>query len=364
MKKARYIAVLSVFCLLIGGIPIWSIAKGDEDVSAWERRRLQQFPELTLSALQSGDFMQDFESYLSDQFPMRDMFRRLKARIHFDLLGQKDNSGIYIAEGHASKLDPTLDEKSVLNFTDKITELYTSYIEGTDCRAYYGIIPDKNYFLSEKNGYPSLDYNELFRTVDSKLGFMTKIDIKDLLSINDYYTTDTHWKQESITDVAEAIRQKMGMSDAASYEEKTVGEFYGVYYGQSALDLDSDEIKYLTNEEIESCTVFNEETQKQTKVYDTEKTDSMDLYDIYLSGAVSLMEITNPTAKTGKELVIFRDSFGSSITPLLLSGYEKVTLIDTRYIMPELIGNFTDFKNQDVLFLYSTLLINSSGAMK
>lgn len=364
MKRVRYIAVVLVFCLIIGGTSIWIFAKDSEEISSWERRRLQQFPSLTWSSLQSGDFMEDFESYLSDQFPLRNMFRRLKAKIHFDLLGQKDNSGIYIAEGHASKLDSVFKEDQVLNFTNKIEELYTSYIEDTDCKAYYSIIPDKNYFLSEKNGYPAFDYNELFNTVDGELDFMTKIDIKDLLLLDDYYTTDTHWKQESITDVAEKIRSEMGMDKVVSYEEKSIGEFYGVYYGQSALNLPSDEIRFLTNAEIESCTVLNGETGKKTKVYDMEKLSSMDLYDVFLSGAVSFMEITNPTAKTGKELVIFRDSFGSSLAPLLLSGYEKVTLIDTRYIMPELIEGLIEFENQDVLFVYSTLLINSSGALR
>lgn len=364
MKKIKHIAVLIVFCLIIGGTSLWSIAESDKDISSWERRKLQQFPDVSWSNFQSGKFMEDFESYLSDQFPMRDMFRRLKAKIHFDLLQQKDNSGIYLAEGHASKLDPLMNEKLVQNFTDKITSLYNSYIEGTDCKAYFSIIPDKNYFLAEKNGYPSLDYKGLFRIVDSNLSYMTKIDIADLLSIEDYYTTDTHWRQEKITDVAEKIRSGMGMDNGITYEEKSIGDFYGVYYGQSALDLDSDEIRYLTNKEIESCTVFNGETQRETKVYDMDKLESMDLYDIYLSGAVAFMEITNPNAKTGRELVVFRDSFGSSITPLLLSGYEKVTLIDTRYIMPELIGEYIDFESQDVLFIYSTLLINSSNALK
>ncbi|MBQ8504471.1 MAG: hypothetical protein IJ491_09395 [Clostridia bacterium] len=364
MKKIRYIAIILVFSLLIGGTSLLGIAKSDEEISAWERRRLQQLPELSWSSLQSGDFMKNFESYLSDQFPLRDSLRRLKARIHFNVLGQKDNSGIYIAEGHAGKLDPVLNDDLVQGFTDKVTELYDTYLAATDCKVYYSVIPDKNYFLAEKNGYPAFDYAELFGMVDKNLRFMTKIDISELIEIEDYYTTDTHWKQESITDVAHKIRTAMGMKSDASYEEKSVGEFYGVYYGQSALPLEADEIKYLTNEELELCTVFNAETQKNTRVYDMEKLQSMDLYDVFLSGAVSFMEISNPTAKTGRELVIFRDSFGSSLAPLLLSGYEKVTLIDTRYIMPELVGEYITFKNQDVLFIYSTLLINSSGALK
>ena len=56
--------------------------------------------------------------------------------------------------------------------------------------------------------------------------------------------------------------------------------------------------------------------------------------------------------------------FGSSMAPLLVSDYSKVTLVDTRYIAPKLVGNFVDFEGADVLFLYSTLILNQSAALK
>ena len=76
------------------------------------------------------------------------------------------------------------------------------------------------------------------------------------------------------------------------------------------------------------------------------------------------MEIENPMATTDKELVLFRDSFGSSIAPLLAQGYKKVSVVDIRYIQSNFVGSFVDFENKDVLFLYSTTLINNSSAMK
>ena len=99
---------------------------------------------------------------------------------------------------------------------------------------------------------------------------------------------------------------------------------------------------------------------QKTGLYDMEKANGRDLYEVFLSGANPLVTIENPAAKTEKELVLFRDSFGSSIAPLLTSGYKKITVVDTRYMEPSLIGNFVKFDNQDVLFLYSTVLLNSS----
>jgi len=64
-------------------------------------------------------------------------------------------------------------------------------------------------------------------------------------------------------------------------------------------------------------------------------------------------------AENSRELILFRDSFGSSIAPLLLDGYSKITLVDTRYIHPDLLGKFVDFRGCDVLFLYSILVLNT-----
>lgn len=367
MKKARYIATVVVIFLIIGATSAAYIFVADKESSSWERRPLQQFPELSWSELQSGSFMKEFESYLCDQFPLRDSFRRLKAKTQFNIFLQKDNNGVYIAQGHASKLDAVMNEKLVDGFGDKIKKLYDMYLKDTSCRAYYSIIPDKNYYLAQSNGYPTMDYTDLYNRVNSHLSYMTKIDVTDLLSVDDYYTTDTHWRQESITDVADKIREAMGMLSVSSYEEKSIGDFYGVYYGQSALDLPCDEIRYLTNSEIEGCITYNHDPmakEKESTVYDKNKLDSNDRYDFYLSGATPLIEIKNPAGEKGRELVVFRDSFGSSLTPLLLSGYAKITLVDTRYMNPDSIGDYITFDRQDVLFVYSTMIVNSSNTLR
>ena len=90
----------------------------------------------------------------------------------------------------------------------------------------------------------------------------------------------------------------------------------------------------------------------------------MDKYDLFLSGATPIIQIRNKNATTDKELIIFRDSFGSSISPLFTEAYSKITLVDIRYIATSLISNYIEFKNQDILFLYSTLVINESGSLK
>ena len=115
---------------------------------------------------------------------------------------------------------------------------------------------------------------------------------------------------------------------------------------------------------IENAVVTNFETNQKTAVYDMEKAAGKDPYEMFLSGSVSLLTIENPSAKTDKELVIFRDSFASSLAPLLLEGYAKITLVDIRYLPSARLGSFVTFDKQDVLFLYSVPVLNNSETIK
>ena len=364
MKKIKNVglaALVLVWIALIGAA--WFGPA--EDMSEAERRKLAQFPKLNAQTLLDGDFMEDFESYTLDQFPLRDSFRQLKALVHYRLLGQKDNNGIYVAEGYAAQLEYPLDRASVANAVEKFTRLYEKYLEGS--RIVVSVVPDKGYYLAEENGYLSMDYEALFEAVREGMPWAEYVDLTDCLEIGDYYRTDTHWRQEKITDAAERLCEALDAS-AFKTEELIFGKverpFYGVYHGQAALPMDAEELYVLENEILENCRVYNRETGKTGSVIDRGKLDGSDLYEVYLSGPVSLLTVENPAARTDRELIVFRDSFGSSMVPLLLKDYAAVTVVDIRYISGDVLGEFIDFHGQDVLFLYSTLVLNNSNTLK
>ena len=197
------------------------------------------------------------------------------------------------------------------------------------------------------------------------MNFAEYIGITQLLELSDYYCTDTHWRQEKITDVAQHLAAGMGVSLSAKYiVNQADTPFYGVYYGQSALPLPHDDLYYLDNEVLKDCKVYDFETSAYIPIYDLDKTKGNDPYEMFLSGSKSLLTIENPNASTDKELIVFRDSFGSSIAPLFAEGYAKITLVDIRYISPNMLGRFIEFTNQDVLFLYSTSVLNNSITIK
>lgn len=358
MSKLNNFIVTFIFITIIIGIFVLNLIEQDKNISITERRKLAQFPEFSLEKLLNGDFFENFENYAVDQMTSRDFFRNIKSLWSIKIFNQKDDNKMFQKDGAIYKMEYPLNNKNIEKSANKINEIYTKYLQNNE-NVYYAIIPEKNYYLNDDN-YLLMDYDKLTEIMSNNLMNLKYIDIWNDLELGDFYKTDLHWKQECLRDVVKKIEKEMNLEDTSNikYKKENQGEFYGTYYGQISTRIKPDELYILSNKTIENCITYNYETKKQNKIYDTKQTN--DKYDIYLSGATPLITIDNPNAKTDRELLLFRDSFGSSIAPLLVENYKKITLIDIRYIATDLLNNYIDFGNQDVLFLYSSLILNQN----
>ena len=101
MKKIRIIGIAFVVALWLA-IALWAWLSPAKERSVAERRSLAQMPTLSAKTLEDGSFVNKFEDYTLDQFPARDSFRSLKSMFVYGILQQKDNNGIYIADGYAA----------------------------------------------------------------------------------------------------------------------------------------------------------------------------------------------------------------------------------------------------------------------
>ncbi len=382
------LTVLFLCWLLVGGYYLISEPK---EYSAAERRRLAAAPALTFTSIKNGSYLSSMENYVKDQFPARDSFRNVKtASSLYGFLRLQDN-GYTIRDGHLALMDMALNEASVTYACTQIRYLYDAYLADSGCRVYYCIIPDKNYYLALSDpSYPTPDYKAMELQTHELLDFASLIDIRNALTLASFYRTDTHWKQESLVPAADTILSAMSADDrlTSSTEEYSVetalDSFHGVLCGNMGWDIPSEPMYYLTSDRIQSAEAVHLENNGCSTVYDphylTFDGPGADPYSFFLSGSSAFVTIKNTAASPAasetsaaeeqlsipqsRELVVFRDSFGSSIAPLFLAGYDQITLIDTRYINPSLIGDYITFTDQDVLFLYSTLLINNSYSLK
>jgi len=355
-----------VLCAMVGAAIVFIILSGifitDKEVSVSERRKLTQLPKINIERVLDGRYMNEFESYCQDQFPFREVFRKVKAITAINLFQQKDNNGIYAVNGNASSIDGKLNVSSIEYAANRFKYIVDKY-DIQEENIFVSIIPDKNYFLAKINGYPYIDYEKLESLLLDELNSFTYIDIMDTLNLEDYYMTDSHWKQECIIDTANVLKVNLNSSKNSLYQVNEISRpFYGVYYGQLSLNLKPDKIRYLTNNTINNLKACLYDGNV-IPVYDA-YTDSDDLYDSFLDGPEPIVIIENAFAENDKELIVFRDSFGSSIAPLLAEGYKKVTLIDIRYIRSDTLSQFIDFEDSQVLFLYSTAVLNNSVTLK
>lgn len=357
MKRRNQVIVV-IFSVVFLTLSLWNILGEAPFYSESERRALAKFPELTGESLFSGEFAEDFDAYAVDHFPARDAWRKMKAYVQMYVLGKMDNNGIYLSEGHVSKIEYPMNPEMLdyaLQLFGKVKELYLE-----DNEIYLAVIPDKNRYLAEERKHLSMDYDAFSKYMREGMPYADYIEIADLLEAEDYYATDTHWKQEEIVDVAERIAGAMGADISSDYRKcQLENPFYGVYLGQSALDLRPDQMVYLVNETLQGVSVEGAQA-----MYDMKKAEGLDAYEIFLSGNQPVIRIENKENLSGNRLIIFRDSFGSSIAPLFVKGYSEIVLVDLRYISSENVGELVDFGNADVLFLYSTLLLNNSRSMK
>lgn len=358
-KKDIWNIVLTAGFLFVFSLA--SILKPAEEVSLQERRKLAQFPEVSMKSVLDGRFSKGFEAYVMDQFPGRNAFLQLNTVLDRYVLGRKDIDGITVHDGAAYAMEYPMHIDSIEHAAHIFTKIQDTYLN-EDNHVYVSVIPDKSKFLGDDA--LKMDHAAFAQKVKDALPAMQYIDIMSTLTVEDYYKTDPHWRQEKIVDTADVLIRSMGGSTSTAYEvEKAADNFLGSYGGKVP-GLKKEDMYYLTNDRIEKLTVYDAQNDREIDVYDMKKANGRDPYEMYLSGPLSLIKIHDPTVKNGRKLVLFRDSFGSAIAPLLTGTYEDITLVDIRYLPSALLGNKVDFTNADVLFLYSTSVLNHSETLK
>ena len=349
-----FCGVLLLFCAATAFLP-------KETISTAERRRLASFPSFSWDALWSGAYADGLSAYVNDHFALRDGLRAVNTAVRTTVFRQPTVGGVTELDGYLFSPQSALDERAVRQNAEKLQSLIDTYFP--DQTVYFSVIPDKADFAPE--ALPRLDTDAVVSLLCASLG-AEYIDMRSTLELADYYRTDTHWRQERLGDTAAALLEGMGLTlsdDLSAGTQNAVEPFYGVLWGRYGLPLPGDTLVYCATPATESAVVKNLDHPDVKTVYDLQTT-SPDPYDLFLSGASSVVEIESPLAQTNRHLVLFRDSFAGSLAPWLLTQYEKITMIDIRYIASAQIGAYAELSADDVLFLYSTSVLNTGGVLK
>ncbi len=267
---------------------------------------------------------------------------------------QKGKADIVKLNNHLTKENAYMNIAQTDYALSLFNRIYDEHLSDSKC--YFVLVPDKAFYLYDAEN----TYEKMYAYMCEKLPAFTPINVYDLLCADDYFYTDMHLKQECVTDVCDRISSEMGHSTDKAVERKLLSEnFLGNYAQKSSIKTEEEKLCYLTNDEIKKLY-----TAENIPIYDFDKLSTENQYDFFLSGNQSVITIKNDNAKNDNRLIVFRDSFFSNVAPLLSLDYAEVVLVDLRYIISDVLSDYVDFENADVLFMYSTTLVNSSLSMK
>lgn len=329
MKKALVI----LFVAFIGGFLLLNIALPDRTFSDMENRNLAEKPALSLKSVLSGQFESDAESYVTDQFALRDSWIALKAYTE-RLLGRHENNGVYIC---SDTLIERIDEPDADRLAANLSAV-NRFAENSAVPVYFTLIPSAAEIWQNRlpAGAPRYDERTLLESLSAE---MAPFYIDTLSALEEhsgealYYRTDHHWTSLGALYGAQALVDGIGInfSCAADYAPVRVTDaFYGTLYSRSgARFIQPDGIDvYVPGGDI-TVAHIDGENETVTGLYDEEKLAVKDKYAFFMGGNQPLAVVR--TGNEGKKLLLIRDSYADCEIPFLCGAFSEIHALDLRY---------------------------------
>ena len=351
------IFLLSLFLVLLV-----NIIAPDREQSDQENRMLDTMPKLSLTGVLNGDFMEQWESYMSDQFAGRNLLRGLKVKLD-RLGGSRMENGVIIGKDGQLFEDIAVPDDEL--FKDNINAVRSFAEMYPDIPTTVMLIPDAACILSDS--LPAFatveDQSQMFSMVEHGLGdSVSWVDAYSALNKHKteklYYKTDHHWTTQAAFYVFQEAAAGLGIEGDVSddYVSYTVTDsFNGVLASKSGAGLDEKEridIYVPTEGDDDVIVNYVDEAKKRTSLYDSSKLETRDKYGVFFGGNTSVMDIK--TMSTSRQrLLVVKDSFADCFIPFLTPYYREIVVVDPRYYSGTLEDIMETYRITDALILYS-----------
>ena len=351
------IFLLSLFLVLLV-----NIIAPDREQSDQENRMLDTMPKLSLTGVLNGDFMEQWESYMSDQFAGRNLLRGLKVKLD-RLGGSRMENGVIIGKDGQLFEDIAVPDDEL--FKDNINAVRSFAEMYPDIPTTVMLIPDAACILSDS--LPAFatveDQSQMFSMVERGLGdSVSWVDAYSALNKHKteklYYKTDHHWTTQAAFYVFQEAAAGLGIEGDVSddYVSYTVTDsFNGVLASKSGAGLDEKEridIYVPTEGDDDVIVNYVDEAKKRTSLYDSSKLETRDKYGVFFGGNTSVMDIK--TMSTSRQrLLVVKDSFADCFIPFLTPYYREIVVVDPRYYSGTLEDIMETYRITDALILYS-----------
>ena len=351
-----------LFALLLILVLILNLLLPDRGFSPRENRVLASSPELSLSQVLSGKYETKYETYVNDQFLLRDFWVTTKATADY-LLGRREENGVYLGKDRylMEAFQPAGQDR-----IDATTDAVTAFAKKhSDLNHYSLVVPTAvNILQSKLPAHAPVQnqnsYLDSLKTSLSEAG-ITSIDVRKTLSEHDnetlYYHTDHHWTTLGAYYAYHEAAEVMNLDHTrVSFHSEPVSySFQGTLSAKSGFcSADKEELDvYFPDESVPSSVVnYVDEQKKTASFYDTSHLKERDKYALFFDGNHAQIKISTPV-DSDRSLLVLKDSYANCFVPFLTPYYRTIIMIDPRYYYGDLEQLIQVENIQDVLYLYN-----------
>ncbi|MGN1418901.1 MAG: DHHW family protein [Acutalibacteraceae bacterium] len=357
--------------LVLVGTAVLFFVYPKRELSEKENRVLAKRPVLTFSSVTDGSFMKNFESWLSDQFPFRDILISLKTSAD-RLTGKKEENGVYIgSDGFLFEKQTAYDEKQVKEITDAMNDFAK---QNKSIRTSAVISPNSGLILSDlmPKGTGEADQEEQLSKIKNKLSGVLWTDCQKAFENADdkkelFYRTDHHWTTRAAYLAFSSLMKTWEISTKGQeYSFYTVSnDFSGTLASSSGVSSSKDEIQIcVPTDKKHLYTVHYESSgEKTASLFQREKLEQKNQYEVFLGGNFDKV-IVSTNAETDRQLLIFKDSYANCMISMLTPYFSKIVIIDPRYYSGNLSSVLEEYSFTHAVFIYNlnTFLADTSLA--
>ena len=343
LKKILKYPVVLAFFLFIFLFTAVDLVKPDREYSEFENKYLTQRPEFTLASFLNNEWTSKYETYLNDQFVLRDDWITLKSICESMLLKIENNGIAYGADDYLFEKFTTLAGDSLAQFERNVGYEKT-FIDtyGETVPITFTIIPNAYMILPEKlpEGLIQVDQAAYTAPIYEAVGDKAQVvDFTGALTAHKdeyiYYRTDHHWTTLGAYYAYAAYVESLGMEPVAldSLSGIEVPDFYGTYFSKAKkFDAVADTITYYP---IADAGVIID-GQEADGYYDLSKFEVRDKYAAFLRGNNGYTVIKSgvreaPEGQEPSKILVIKDSYANSFVPFLLYNFDEVHVVDLRY---------------------------------
>ena len=343
LKKILKYPVVLAFFLFIFLFTAVDLVKPDREYSEFENKYLTQRPEFTLASFLNNEWTSKYETYLNDQFVLRDDWITLKSICESMLLKIENNGIAYGADDYLFEKFTTLVGDSLAQFERNVGYEKT-FIDtyGETVPITFTIIPNAYMILPEKlpEGLTQVDQAAYTAPIYEAVGDKAQVvDFTGALTAhkdeNIFYRTDHHWTTLGAYYAYATYAESLGMEPVAldSLSGIEVPDFYGTYFSKAKkFDAVADTITYYP---IADAGVIID-GQEADGYYDLSKFEVRDKYAAFLRGNNGYTVIKSgvreaPEGQEPSKILVIKDSYANSFVPFLLYNFDEVHVVDLRY---------------------------------